>query len=132
MFEDDIMLKNHRSGCFNKQFHHHNNYTIINNTITTIVLIEVIIIRNIIAINLTILVFRQIINETVNMIKINNMIKISKKITITIFNLDIKILNQLINKIFFQSVNNNVSLKHFRNRQNDKDLHEMRLLHFRR
>ena len=98
----------------------------INNTIITT---KTIIIRNIIAINLIILVFRQIINET---IKISNMIKINNIITITIFSLDIKILNQLINKIFFQLINNNVLLKHFRNKQHDKNLYKMHLFHFQR
>ena len=119
MFEDAIMLKNHRRN-FNKHFHYHNNYIMINNTI---IIIKTLIIKIIIAVNLTIFVFRQIINET---IKINNMIKINKKVTITIFNL-------VINKIFFlQSINNNVLLKHFRNKQHDKNLHEMYLFHFRR
>ena len=95
MFENDIMSKSYRKN-FNKRFHHfHNNRIIINNTIITT---KTIIIKNIIAINLIIFVFRQIINET---IKINNMIEINNIITITIFNLDIKIFNQLINKIFF-------------------------------
>ena len=66
------------------------------------------------------------------MIKINNIIKINKQITITIFNFDIKILNQLIKNFFFQLINNNVSLKHFRNKQHDKNLHKMHLFHFRR
>ena len=124
MFENDIMLKSYRNDYFYKRFHHfHNNRIMISSTIITT---KIIIIKIIIAINLVILVFRQIIKETINMIKIN------KKITITIFNLDIKILNQLIN-IFFQLINNNVLLKHFfRNKQHDKNLHKMHLFHFRR
>ena len=53
------------------------------------------------------------------------MIRINKKVTITIFNL-------VIDKILFQLISNNVSLKHFRNKQHDKNLHEMHLFRFRR
>ena len=129
MHEDVIMLKNRQksNGSFNKQLFHHNNHTMIS---STIIIIKTLIIKIIIAINSFILVFRQrIINEK---IKISNMIKINKKVTITIFNFDIKIFSQLINKILFQLINNNVSLKHFRSKQHNKSLHEMQLLHFRR
>ena len=127
MFENVIMLKNRRKSndSFNKHFHHHNNYTMVSNTIITT--IKNITIKIIIAINLIIFVFRQIINETIN---ISNMIK---KTTITIFSFDIRILSQLINKILLQLINNNVSLKHFfRNKQHDRGLHEMHLFHFQR
>ena len=129
MFENVIMLKNRRKSNdkFNKQFHYYNNYIMINSTIIIIIIIKNITIKVIIAINLHILVFRQIINETIN---ISNMIK---KVTITIFNFDIKTFNQLINKILFQLINNNVLLKHFlRSKQHDKNLHKMHLFYFRR
>ena len=82
MLENVIMLKKyHRNDCFHKRLYYfHNNRIMISSTIITI---KASIIKIIIAINLTIFVFRQIINE---MIKINNMIKINKKVTITIFN----------------------------------------------
>ena len=98
------MLKNRRKNNdrLNKQLLHHNNYIITRQSTlvisSTIITTEAIIIRNIIAISSSIFVFRQIINEVVNMVK---------KVTITIFNFDIKILSQLINKILFQSISNN-------------------------